>query len=243
MDPDVGDQIHTGSNFLSWHGMVVRAFEIGIQAYDPTVAAHYWDWTLDVTQGMTVCDSTYYGSSFSDNNNPILADGAFVGWAPAKWSEVRNNLWSVNWKASGQPFVRGIGHLNSSVGLIGRQCNKYDALVLRRGLKLCPSKVALLSSPLKAPGPMPPPSLFSSSQSPWVESRCDQVILARTMQPCVQSSSYSDLWRCIFYLDGSGEGLTELHGLAHTYTAGGSGPEGLGMDGADRQTSLNDPIW
>jgi len=63
------------------------------------------------------------------------------------------------------------------------------------------------------------------------------------MQPCVQSSSYSDLWRCIFYLDGSGEGLTELHGLAHTYTAGGSGPEGLGMDGADRQTSLNDPIW
>jgi len=120
-----------------------------------------------------------------------------VGWAPAKWSEVRNDLWSVNWKGSHQPFVRGSKVIGSSVGLVGRRCDNSDALLT----------------------------------------------LARTMQPCVNSSSYSDLWHCVFFLDGSGKDGAELHALAHTYTASGQGPEGLGMDGANRHTSLNDPIW
>ncbi len=39
--------VHGGPAFLPWHRELVNRFEALLQAVDPTVALHYWDWTTD----------------------------------------------------------------------------------------------------------------------------------------------------------------------------------------------------
>ena len=46
-DEGILDRMHVGAHFLPIHGALMHEFEKGIRYYDPTVAAHYWDWTND----------------------------------------------------------------------------------------------------------------------------------------------------------------------------------------------------
>jgi Common central domain of tyrosinase len=39
--------VHGGPAFLSWHRELCNRFEHDLQAVDPSVALHYWDWTTD----------------------------------------------------------------------------------------------------------------------------------------------------------------------------------------------------
>jgi len=43
------DRMHGGPHFLLLHSVMLHEYEKALQYYDPSVAAHYWDWTIDPT--------------------------------------------------------------------------------------------------------------------------------------------------------------------------------------------------
>lgn len=49
------DHWHSGSGFVQQHMAFTLRFEQTLQAIDPRVCSHYWDFTIDVAQGLRCC--------------------------------------------------------------------------------------------------------------------------------------------------------------------------------------------
>ena len=90
------DQVHEGGNFVTWHGVATLEFERAIQAYDPSVAAHYWDYT-DASMDR-IFGADFYGSgnsSFTRDGSCQyeLLDGAFAEWPMPRVKDVHKPEW------------------------------------------------------------------------------------------------------------------------------------------------------
>jgi len=90
-DHNEGDQAHAGPAFALWHAATMLGFERSLQAYDPSVAAHYWDFT---DSPLGVFNSKFYGEADESSANGCrVLNGPFQNWTISfakdvdKWTE------------------------------------------------------------------------------------------------------------------------------------------------------------
>ncbi|KAJ1926581.1 hypothetical protein IWQ60_003661 [Tieghemiomyces parasiticus] len=76
---DGADAAHTHPVFFPFHRQFLRAFEVELQAIDPSVTLPYWDWSIDSRRPS---DSPVW-STFGHNGVPdthCVSDGVFAQW-------------------------------------------------------------------------------------------------------------------------------------------------------------------
>src|SRR5437879_5387290 len=52
---------HKVPSFFSWHRVMLRQFELDLQAIDPTISLPYWDWTVDNTSNNSLWQDDFMG--------------------------------------------------------------------------------------------------------------------------------------------------------------------------------------
>ena len=226
-EPAIGgiDQAHYGPKFLVYHSMIIRSFELCIQHHDPTVAAHYWDWTKDTDEAQTVVPPTstaFYGAYGTSSNEYAPVGGYFDGFNVSIVNESRVRTdWLVPWATDG---ISGYMRTSSSQSVLwNTQCE---------GRTPCMFPYASSSPHLqRVPGMSWADLLGTTSDLQWA----------------LNSSSYRQLWCRITYsrdnptCPGGEEG--GLHGMVHVGVAGAIGWANPMGEMFDVRTSPNDPIF
>jgi len=82
-DEGIVDRMHFGAHFLPMHGALMLEFEKSIRYYDPTVAAHYWDWTTDPAR---IFKEDYVGEY--DDQDGTITNGYLKDWPVTKIKQV-----------------------------------------------------------------------------------------------------------------------------------------------------------
>src|SRR2546423_1510432 len=74
---------HRGPAFFAWHRVMLRQFELDLQAIDPTVSLPYWDWTVDNSPVSSIWDPTFLGGNGRAGDHKVMSGPfAFDG---GKW--------------------------------------------------------------------------------------------------------------------------------------------------------------
>ncbi|KAJ8612674.1 hypothetical protein CTAYLR_002131 [Chrysophaeum taylorii] len=94
------DALHYGPHFLLGHALLMKAFELGIQYYDSTTAAHYWDWTTNATDIFT---EDMYGN-FDPRTGDVL-DGYFFDLEVNRAEEATKY---TSWLSDDATLLRGV---------------------------------------------------------------------------------------------------------------------------------------
>lgn len=118
------DQAHYGPHFLPLHSELMLMFERAIQHYDPTVAAHYFDWTHDpfgpfqtmFANGSQTQDNFYQVTRGTYANFTVPRVRDVVGYLEGDWWDpnpdafLRQANYTLQW-----PYVgRKVGSLGST---------------------------------------------------------------------------------------------------------------------------------
>jgi tyrosinase len=69
--------IHVQTAFFPWHRYLVRAFELELQAIDPTVTIPYWDFTVDNQPDSSIWASDFMGGNGDPDDGDAVTDGPF----------------------------------------------------------------------------------------------------------------------------------------------------------------------
>ena len=64
------DHIHQGLGFAPQHIKLVNMFEASMQSVNPSVSLFYWDFTIDVSQGLTIYESPMFNENTFGTINP-----------------------------------------------------------------------------------------------------------------------------------------------------------------------------
>jgi tyrosinase len=70
--------VHEGSAFCPWHRVLLRNFELELQAIDPTVTIPYWDFSVDNQPDSSIWSSDFMGGTGDPDNNYSVMDGPFA---------------------------------------------------------------------------------------------------------------------------------------------------------------------
>ena len=220
--------------------MLVLEFERGIQAYDPSVAAHFWDWSRDAAHENieSVFSARYYGeNSGSPSDGYALVNGAFYNWTVSTVADAR------------LPAV-----LSAPFKGLAAHCLLRGASSNCRGVRTCKRQQAGSSNSPECVIGNPFPKL---GRNPMMKFMIDSgVHLAPhgEVLRCLEKSSFRQLWMCTFYApqaNGEGPGQREsmIHGNVHALAGGliyddGDGyTHGVVLDMMDLYSSPNDPIF
>lgn len=68
---------HRAPAFFAWHRVMLRQFELDLQAIDPTVALPYWDWTVDNSPSSSIWDVGFMGGNGRAGDRRVM-DGPFA---------------------------------------------------------------------------------------------------------------------------------------------------------------------
>jgi hypothetical protein len=128
-----GDHFHEGLGFVPQHIKLTNWYESSVQAVDPSTSLFYWDFTIDVAEGMTI-DQTpiFQNDTFGELKLPKNLD---LGWSYELDSindgAIPTGLWA-NWEASPAFFedlqspygyTRGPWNMNPSKSIVRYSLN------------------------------------------------------------------------------------------------------------------------
>jgi len=68
---------HRAPAFFAWHRVMLRQFELDLQAIDPTVSLPYWDWTVDNSTSSSIWGTAFMGGNGRSSDNRVM-DGPFA---------------------------------------------------------------------------------------------------------------------------------------------------------------------
>lgn len=118
------DHWHDDAGFANHHIGITWQFEQAIQAVDPTVAAHYWDYTIDAAQhdstqfaGSIIFSEDWFGISSPSNPSHIVDHGRFaylaVQSSARDFSDITNpyGLLRSPWNTNPTPFLLRFDHV------------------------------------------------------------------------------------------------------------------------------------
>ncbi|KAJ1919172.1 hypothetical protein H4219_002119 [Mycoemilia scoparia] len=79
---NVNNGIHGTAQFLPWHRNFIKVFENELRKIDSSLAAHYWDWTLDAQSPETsiLLTEDYFGGNGDPNDGHCLRESIFSTW-------------------------------------------------------------------------------------------------------------------------------------------------------------------
>jgi len=68
------DHWHDGAGMLTHHVGVTWEFELSLRLIDDTTAAHYWDYTIEASEGVNWYDSIIFDADWFGDNSPSNVD-------------------------------------------------------------------------------------------------------------------------------------------------------------------------
>jgi tyrosinase len=74
---------HMAAAFCPWHRVLLRQFELELQAVDSSVTLPYWDWTVDRTAHSSLWAAGFLGGDGTGSTGQVT-DGQFAG-AVGRW--------------------------------------------------------------------------------------------------------------------------------------------------------------
>jgi len=216
------DRMHFGSHFLPMHGALMLEFEKGIRYYDPTVAAHYWDWTTDPAR---IFKEDYVGEY--DDQDGTITNGYLKDWPVTKIKQVPDDkIAYLSWLSGSNATVPPKAPLPMDPESAIRAWDSFanPSSTLGRAVGVSPFGV------FAPPGTKDQVSTCVAKPS-FKEHWC-----------CV---FFEDPDKC-----SPGDDESTLHGLVHAWYAGfflfepqNTSEGGYMYDGGDIVTSPNDPVW
>jgi tyrosinase len=69
--------IHEGPIFFPWHRVLLRSFELELQAINPRVTLPYWDFSVDNQPDSSLWASDFMGGDGDPSDNDAVQDGPF----------------------------------------------------------------------------------------------------------------------------------------------------------------------
>jgi len=219
-DEGVVDRMHSGGHFLPMHGALMLEFEKSIRYYDPTVAAHYWDWTSDPAG---IFKEDYVGEF--DDQDGTITNGYLKDWPVTKIKQVPDDK---------SAYLRWLSGSDATVPPFGSDV----ALPPFPPLPMDPE------FPLRSWFTKPNPSSTVGrlvGVIPGTQPGTKDEVLT-----CVAKPSFKEHWCCVFFDDPEkcypgNKSESTLHGQVHGWSGGDK--LSFNFDGADVYTSPNDPVW
>lgn len=90
------DHIHEGMGFLPQHFKMTNIFETSMQSVDPSVTLFYWDYTVDVKEGLKLNESPMFTEDTFGSLN--YAEDDYWGWTYANDSLKNSIIPDGRWK-------------------------------------------------------------------------------------------------------------------------------------------------